>query len=62
MKKELDSYKANKPWREALPLPDDNKNSEKKADENKADKGKSDDTKAKKKGESAEEKVPQKSE
>ena len=34
LKKELDSYKANKPWREALPLPQEKALGEKKTDDN----------------------------
>ena len=37
LKKELESYKANKPWREALPVQDAKKGDEKKAPEKKLD-------------------------
>ena len=36
LKKELESYKANKPWREALPVPEDKKTGDKKAEEKKS--------------------------
>jgi hypothetical protein len=57
LKKELQSYQANKPWREALPLPQ-----EKKGDDKKGDK-KTDEKKAyvgEKKDQVAEKKDPQK--
>jgi Tfp pilus assembly protein PilF len=36
LKKELESYKANKPWREVLPVPEDPKTGDKKAEEKKS--------------------------
>ena len=36
LKKELENYQANKPWREALPLPEEKKTGDKKTDKKKA--------------------------
>ena len=68
MKKELDSYKAGKPWREALPLVDGNKSEPSKGDDAKpkenvgsdSEKATADEKKSESPEKSAERKAPQK--
>ncbi len=61
LKKELQSYQANKPWREALPEPEDKKTDDKKIDDNKASVGEKKDQ-AREKKDSAPPETPQKKE